>query len=185
MTSGPEPTTPSRNPHDRPVWRQHFPVEVDQEAKATRREFAGALVVSAGAMCCGQWALSEVAPSSDAEADQIQPTVTLNRKFDDLRDGEALLFHYPDHGTPCLLIRLNQQVFAYEQKCTHLACPVIPDVQTNRLLCPCHRGSFDLQNGTPTAGPPRRGLPRIRIERRADGTLVATGRYSGDFVDEA
>ena len=37
-----------------------------------------------------------------------------------------------------------------------------------RIECPCHRGLFDLATGRPLAGPPRRPLTRIEIERRGN-----------------
>jgi Rieske Fe-S protein len=70
-----------------------------------------------------------------------------------------------------LLIRQSEDVFqAYSSQCTHLMCPVRPDLTHNRLHCPCHEGYFDAATGRPTAGPPRRPLPRIHL--RIDGGVV-------------
>jgi len=75
----------------------------------------------------------------------------------------------------CILVRMGTDRFvAYSQKCTHLSCAVTPEPQNNRLHCPCHHGYFDLTTGAPTAGPPRRPLPRITLEIR-DGAIYATG----------
>jgi len=63
---------------------------------------------------------------------------------------------------------------AYGQKCTHLSCAVRPRVDQGVIHCPCHEGYFDLQSGHPVAGPPRRPLPRVRIEVRAN-QIYATG----------
>jgi Rieske Fe-S protein len=65
-------------------------------------------------------------------------------------------------------------LLAYAQQCTHLSCAVTPDMAAGTLRCPCHHGFFDLATGRPTAGPPRRPLPRITLEVR-DGIVYATG----------
>jgi hypothetical protein len=56
----------------------------------------------------------------------------------------------------------------------HLTCPVIPRVEKGELHCPCHNGIFDLLNGRPLAGPPRRPLASIKLEVR-DGKIFAAG----------
>jgi Rieske Fe-S protein len=81
----------------------------------------------------------------------------------------------PGEDDRCLLLRPEaDRLLAYDQKCTHLSCAVVPDVAGGCLNCPCHRGVFDLATGRPLAGPPRRPLPRITLEVR-DGVVVATG----------
>ena len=67
---------------------------------------------------------------------------------------------------------------AYGQKCTHLSCPVIPKPEQNCLRCPCHEGVFDLATGQPLSGPPRRPLPRLKLEVR-DAGVFAVGVEEG------
>ena len=43
---------------------------------------------------------------------------------------------------------------------------VIPQPAEGNFYCPCHEGRFDLRTGVPIAGPPRRPLTRIVLERR-------------------
>jgi Rieske Fe-S protein len=72
-----------------------------------------------------------------------------------------------------LLLRVDDDtLLAYSSQCTHLQCPVLPEIEHQRLHCPCHRGFFDLSTGQPIAGPPRRQLPRITLEIRG-GTIYA------------
>jgi Rieske Fe-S protein len=98
---------------------------------------------------------------------------------DELAIGGAKVFDYPDAGDSCVLVRLNETQFvAYGQKCTHLSCPVIPQPEQGKFLCPCHKGSFDLHTGQPLAGPPRRPLPRVNIEI-AEGRIFAVGIEMG------
>ncbi|MCB0190696.1 MAG: Rieske (2Fe-2S) protein [Anaerolineae bacterium] len=89
--------------------------------------------------------------------------------------GSSQVFHYPNERTPSILVRLDESTFvAYEQQCTHLACPVIPQPETGHLHCPCHEGVFDLHTGQPLAGPPRRPLARVKLEVQA-GKIYAAG----------
>jgi Rieske Fe-S protein len=89
--------------------------------------------------------------------------------------GGTLVFRYPEAHDECILIRTAPDgLRAYSQKCTHLSCAVIPDVQRRTIRCPCHEGFFDLDTGEEIAGPPPRPLPRITLRVRADD-VYATG----------
>jgi Rieske Fe-S protein len=57
----------------------------------------------------------------------------------------------------------------YSSVCTHLACGVLYRREEADLYCPCHEGHFDLRTGEPTAGPPNRPLPRVRLVEDTDG----------------
>ena len=64
---------------------------------------------------------------------------------------------------------------AYSQKCTHLSCAVVPQRRRRRASAArATRASSISQPGRPIAGPPRRPLPRIRLEVRGDD-VYATG----------
>ena len=65
-------------------------------------------------------------------------------------------------------------LLAYDQKCTHLSCAVVPALADGKLHCPCHHGYFDLATGRPLAGPPRRPLPRVLV-RVHNGIVEAYG----------
>jgi Rieske Fe-S protein len=96
-----------------------------------------------------------------------QPVMQRVASVDDIAVGSSLTFTYPDEHEPCLLVRLTEADFvAFNQKCTHLSCAVIPRPAENSFFCPCHEGRFDLRTGVPTAGPPRRPLTRIVLEFR-------------------
>lgn len=174
---GPESTTPDGDVSDLPLWRKQFPIDTADDASRTRREFISGLAVAGGAMACGPAALNSLVSTSDAGMDyQAHAPLVLDKKLSELKGGEALLFHYPDHKSPGLLVKLADDEFvAFSQKCTHLACPVIPDIAASQFQCPCHHGVFDLRSGEPLAGPPRTALPRIQVQLAADGTLTATG----------
>ena len=92
-----------------------------------------------------------------------------------LAAGASLLFRFPTDEDPCILVRRpGGLLVAYSQVCTHLSCAVVHRPATDRLLCPCHLGEFSCVEGLPTAGPPTRRLPRIRLRERA-GEVWAVG----------
>jgi len=68
----------------------------------------------------------------------------------------------------------EKTLLAYGQKCTHLSCAVIPEVENKRIVCPCHHGYFAMEDGRVLAGPPPRPLPKIILEVR-DDKIYATG----------
>ncbi len=94
----------------------------------------------------------------------------------ELAIGESKNFAYPTEDEPALLVRTpDDQFVAYNNKCTHLQCPVFYEHKENVLLCPCHKGYFDVNNGHPVAGPPQRELPKILLEVK-NGKVYAVGR---------
>lgn len=158
--------------HDQPQWRNDFPIDWPQDELVGRRDFTKFLVLTSFAFAVGQvW----IAVENIARRRRGQPPIRMIAKLDAIPVGGALTFAYPEPHDDCILVRTAQQRFvAYSQKCTHLSCAVTPRPNENRLYCPCHHGSFDLATGAPTAGPPRRPLPRIKLEIR-DGAIYATG----------
>lgn len=161
-----------RPDEEQPRWRRDFPIDWPADRYLTHRDFIKFLLLISAGFATGQVGL---ALQGAAERRQpAAPTVEIIRE-DDIEIGGAMVFHYPDEDTPCLLVRTGERAYlAYEQQCTHLACPVIPRVAEGRLDCPCHEGAFDLATGRPTAGPPRRPLPRVIVEIR-EGRVWAVG----------
>jgi Rieske Fe-S protein len=144
-----------------PVWRQDFPIDWPQDLYVERREFMKFLVLTSAAFALGQmW----IAVQNWYRASRGQAPIQRLASFDDLAVGAAMSFRYPDEHEPCLLVRLSDSEFvAFNQKCTHLSCAVVPRPSEGSLYCPCHEGRFDLRTGAPTAGPPRRPLTRILL----------------------
>jgi len=161
---------------EQPAWRQDFPINWPQDHYVARRDFAKFLGLTSLAFVVGQfWIVVKNWGRSRRGAPPVQPIAQLT----EVPVGGAKVFHYPTETDPCILLRTGEQSFlAYDQKCTHLSCAVIPEMKQGRLRCPCHHGFFDLATGRPLAGPPRRPLPRIRLEIR-DGVVYATGIEEG------
>lgn len=51
-------------------------------------------------------------------------------------------------GLPVLLIRRGGAVFALENRCAHMGCPLAAGKLDGHILqCPCHDWSFDIRDG--------------------------------------
>jgi Rieske Fe-S protein len=151
-------------PDAQPAWRQDFPIDWPQDLYVERRDFMKFMVLTSAAFTVGQlW----IAVQNWYRQRTGQLPVTRIASVDDIAVGSALGFTYPHEHEPCLLVRLTTSEFvAFGQKCTHLSCAVIPRPEEGSFYCPCHEGRFDLRTGVPTAGPPRRPLTRVVLERR-------------------
>jgi Rieske Fe-S protein len=156
---------------EQPRWHQDFPTDVPEDQALARREFTKFLVLSSGGFVAGQCWIGAMSLLDDGGPLPEKRLAAEN----DVPPGGVLEFRYPTEDNPCLLIRLHDgRLVAYGQQCSHLSCAVIPEPEHGQLRCPCHNGFFELGDGRPTAGPPRRPLPRITLEVR-DGFIHATG----------
>lgn len=155
-----------------PAWRQDFPIDWPDDQYVERRDFMKFLVLTSGALAVGQlWIIGQ----NWLRRRRGQPELRRVARLDEVPVGGALVFNYPGEFDNCVLVRLSErELVAYSQKCTHLSCAVIPEPAKGVLHCPCHHGYFDLRSGAPTAGPPRRPLPRITLEVRGPD-IYATG----------
>jgi Rieske Fe-S protein len=164
--------TPDGRPlSEQPRWRQDFPIDIPEDDALARREFTKFLVLTSGAFVAGQCWIGVMSVLRDEAA--LPPVPIAEEK--DVPPGGVVEFRYPTEDAPCLLIRLSDgPLVAYGQECSHLACAVIPEPEHGQLRCPCHKGFFEINDGRPIAGPPRRPLPRILLEVK-DGTIYATG----------
>jgi nitrite reductase/ring-hydroxylating ferredoxin subunit len=156
---------------DQPAWRQDFPVDWPQDHYVARRDFTKFLGLTSLAFVAGQFWIGFKSLFDQREVARKQAVARL----DELPVGGSLVFRYPEGGHRCLLMRPDEHtLLAYSQECTHLACAVVPRMEQGLIHCPCHEGWFDLATGQPTAGPPRRPLPKVILEIR-DRTVYAVG----------
>jgi nitrite reductase/ring-hydroxylating ferredoxin subunit len=151
-------------PETQPAWRQDFPIDWPQDLYVERRHFLKFMVLTSAAFVIGQFT---IAFQNWYRRQAGRPPMRRIASIDGLAIGAAVGFTYPDEHDPCLLVRLSANEFvAFNQKCTHLSCAVVPRPSEGCFYCPCHEGRFDLRTGAPTAGPPRRPLTRIVLELR-------------------
>lgn len=154
---------------DREAWRDEFPYRIDANEAIGRRHFLTLAVLTSGAVLLSTVGLAIRGLNDDRRRGSPRPIASAG----DLAVGEALYFHYPSDDDAAVLVRLSEERFvAYSQKCTHLSCAVRFRPEQRDLHCPCHEGVFDVETGHAIAGPPRRPLPGIVLQRDGD-TLIA------------
>lgn len=153
-----------------PKWRTDFPIEWEGDHYVTRREMVKFLTLGSLILAAANWVMALAGRLVKRETYSGQVIGSAS----DLERKGSLLFRYPTDKDPCIAVRTPEgKVVAYSQVCTHLSCAVVYSKEQNQLLCPCHRGSFNIEQGAPTGGPPTRPLPKVQIEQRGD-QLYAT-----------
>lgn len=157
--------------HPEPDWRSDFPIEWGADNYVTRREFTRFIVLISGATAVGNGVFVLRRNAGGVEEHSQLEIATEG----ELAPGSVKLFNYPTQDDPAMLIRLSTgEYVAYKQRCTHLSCPVTYSASDNKLVCPCHNGSFDAATGKVLAGPPPRPLPQIALTV-VDGKVYAKG----------
>jgi Rieske Fe-S protein len=134
---------------------------------------SGGLVVGAVAVSAG------VLPRhGDAAAADVQPLRVTER----LPRGRAVTFTYPTEHDRAIAIRLQDgSLVGYSTVCTHLACGVLwrkdrgPQGSSS---APATRAPSSRATGGQR--PPPRGLPKVLLAERADGSVWAVGTTYSD-----
>lgn len=148
-------------------WENNFPIKQSEEHRVSRRQFAvfcGCSAVALGAGFPVREALLKIPKATE-------PIVVAEEG--ELPRNGSKLFHYPTPHHPCILIRLKDERYvAYSQSCTHLMCPVHFDAVNGKIVCPCHHGYFDPEDGSVLAGPPQGPLPRYKVSVTEGQVLV-------------
>lgn len=90
----------------------------------------------------------------------------------DLAPGESLPFTNPVDGTDALLIRERDGTLsALSRVCTHAGCDV--EFNGGRLICPCHRSTFDPRTGEPRRGPATEPLEVLHVTERGGQIMLS------------
>jgi nitrite reductase/ring-hydroxylating ferredoxin subunit len=148
-----------------PRYRQDFPIDWEGDHYVSRREMVKFLTLGSFLLTVANWVTVFAKGMIRKDSSAVQP---LGPAGDLARQG-SMLFRYPTPQDPCIAVRTPRgNLVAYSQVCTHLSCAVVYDTAKNQLVCPCHRGVFDVDQGAPIAGPPTRPLAKVRIEQRGD-----------------
>ncbi len=133
------------------------------DRRGALRVLAGGL--AAGAAClAGAVGVGFLYPVPKIE--QKPRFICLRRQVSPERPIELL----DEEGRKVLLMeKTGGELMAIGTTCTHLGCSVFYRAAEGQFECPCHDGWFDAE-GTPTAGPPERPLPRYPVTVR-DGKV--------------
>jgi len=154
-------------------WKTLFPVDLKEESRLSRREFARFMALVSAGFTGGIGYLTLRRKPLDGAPGEARPQELKLCRAEDLDAGNSLLFTYRDAQDRCILVHTPQgQWRAYRQTCTHLGCAVRWDGLG--LECPCHNGHFEVEQGFPVSGPPTRPLSRLVVDLR-DGFVWVRG----------
>ena len=153
-------------------WKQDFPVPSAEDSYVTRREFTKFLGLTSLAFFAGTCVTAGRKLARRLFGRPSSSVVVAG--IEEVPVGGYKLFRYPAASDPCILLRLSEETFvAFDQRCTHLSCPVYFDAASRRLACPCHEGFFSPEDGRPLAGPPKRALAQLSVSTRNAQVWVA------------
>jgi len=145
-----------------PRWKEDFPINWEDDAYITRKEFIKFLGLTSIVFLFGT-CLTAGRRWLRESFQRRSPPMSIGH-VDEIPVGGYKLFRYPGPDDPCILLRPGPEQFvAFSQLCTHLACPVHYQAETGQLVCPCHEAFFKAEDGTVLAGPPRRPLTRFAV----------------------
>ncbi len=106
-------------------------------------------------------------PSKQVEAATRRAVAS---KVGELAPNTSKIFKFG--ASPALLINTAQgELLAFSAICTHLACTVLYESETETILCPCHNGRFDL-SGNVISGPPPSPLESYTVEISGEDIVV-------------
>ena len=90
----------------------------------------------------------------------LGPVELMEVPLDELAEGYG---YWGEHrGRQIVVVKLNEEIRAFDGTCPHLGCIVQWDSSTQGFRCPCHEARFgDL--GNPIAGPVNSPLRRVEF----------------------
>ena len=127
----------------------------------TRREFLRYLKF--GAIFAGLAAIAGpvVAYFYPAKLEETPSEPVLVGPVAELSEGSSKTVRFGRY--PALVIHTDAGLRAYSAVCTHFACIVKWDSQRGEIVCPCHDGFFNAEDGAVLTGPPPSGLKALPI----------------------
>lgn len=131
-----------------------------------RREF-----VAACAACCAGALLTGCASLVTHPVPMVAGRVRVApADFPELTRPDGAIRVLP-HGMedPIYLLRNGNEYRALSPICTHRGCTV--EVQTDRLVCPCHGSTYD-RDGQVLKGPAQRALARYPLTISGDEIVI-------------
>lgn len=128
----------------------------------TRRDFLK-LLKGAGALAgVGMVATPVVAYFYPPKLEEMPTEPVLVCPAAELPVGQSKIVKFGRY--PALIINLPDGLKAYSAVCTHFACIVKWNPDTQRLECPCHEGYFSVADGSVISGPPPAPLMTLETE---------------------
>ncbi len=93
-------------------------------------------------------------------------------KVDDLEDGELMAVEVD--GEPVCLAKVDGEVYAFTDDCTHIGGPLNEgELDGEVLTCPWHGAQFDVRSGKVLRGPARQDIQTYAVRVDNQDILVS------------
>lgn len=106
------------------------------------------------------------------------PNVPTQRRLgrsDDLPEGAVNPYYFEDRKWRVSVARVGGKLYAFDDLCTHEACPLSAGMLTGTIiLCQCHGCRYDITTGSVLHGPATRPLTTYEVTE-TDGTISISG----------
>ncbi len=93
--------------------------------------------------------------------------------LDDIPPGASITVPFGRY--PAIVVHTPQGLRAYSAVCTHFSCIVKWDEKDQVILCPCHDGYFNAEDGSVISGPPPTPLEELSLTIK-DGDIYIGGK---------
>jgi 3-phenylpropionate/trans-cinnamate dioxygenase ferredoxin component len=92
--------------------------------------------------------------------------------LDDLEDGDLMAVEVD--GEPVCLAKVEGEVFAFTDNCTHISGPLDEgELDGDVLTCPWHGAQFNVRTGKVLRGPARQDIQTYAVRVDNDDILVS------------
>lgn len=93
-------------------------------------------------------------------------------QVDDLEDGELMAVEVD--GEPVCLAKVDGEVYAFTDDCTHIGGPLNEgELDGDMLTCPWHGAQFNVRTGKVLRGPARQDIQTYAVRVDNDDILVS------------
>ena len=87
--------------------------------------------------------------------------------YADIANGKHRAFTL--HGKPILIFRINSDLYAIENRCSHMDWPLDGGRQVGcTIICRSHGARFDIRTGKVLGGPAVDAVQRFEVRKRED-----------------
>jgi len=133
-----------------------------------RRSFLKSLTFILGSTAVGALAYPLARFLAPPQVKAVGEKVSINKSEVPLGEGKEIVFG----GTPAIILNVKGMGYlALSRVCTHLGCLVEYNKETNRFICPCHAGTFNME-GNVLSGPPPKPLEKLPLDVQGDNIII-------------
>ncbi|MBI5098784.1 MAG: Rieske 2Fe-2S domain-containing protein [Nitrospirae bacterium] len=133
-----------------------------------RRSFLKSLIFILGSTAVGALAYPVFKFLAPPQINTGKGQISIKKSDVPLGEGREIVFG----GTPAIVINVKGIGYmALSRVCTHLGCLVEYNKETNRFICPCHAGTFNME-GNVISGPPPKPLEKLPLNVQGDNIVI-------------